>query len=229
MKLIMLPGMDGTGNLFNPLLAELDRLINTSVIVYPQEIGQSYESLTNWVLSEINNDEEFILLGESFSGAIAFDIAARKLPNLVGCIFVAAFLENPKPSLSWLAGVLPLDLLFRFKLHDFIVRKFLLGTNANTSLISEFWKSVKSVDPQVLQDRLSSIMALTNKNKSIETPCVYLGGTNDFLVPDKNIKAFNKRCINFSERLIPAPHFLLQAEPEVCARIIEEEIDRFLN
>jgi len=43
MKLILLPGMDGTGSLFDPLRNKLNRSIEVIVLTYPQEIDQSYK------------------------------------------------------------------------------------------------------------------------------------------------------------------------------------------
>lgn len=227
MKLILLPGMDGTGILFKPLLKELNKSLDITIFTYPQNIEQSYKSLTDWVLPQLPDSEEYCLVAESFSGPIAFNIAARRKANLIGVIFVATFLENPRPSISWLESVLPLNLLLKFKAPDFFIRQFLLGNNAPKSLISTFWKSIMAVKTSVLQERLSSVTKLTMNNQCVNIPCGYIGGTNDYLVPNRCVNAFKIVCSDINEYFISGPHFLLQASSKQCVRIIEKEIKRF--
>ncbi|WP_457668658.1 hypothetical protein [Thiolapillus sp.] len=51
MKLVMLPGLDGTGDLFKPFLELLPEEMNVTVISYPVNIKQNYEELVELVVS----------------------------------------------------------------------------------------------------------------------------------------------------------------------------------
>lgn len=55
MKLILLPGMDGTGMLFEPLLREL-RELDTEVVPLPNSGPQDYASLAEVVANIIASD-----------------------------------------------------------------------------------------------------------------------------------------------------------------------------
>jgi len=40
------------------------------------------------------------------------------------------------------------------------------------------------------------------------------------------VEEFKQSCINLSIKKINGPHFILQAKPEECARIIESEVKK---
>ena len=98
MKLVLLPGLDGTGKLFAPLLEALPSSIKIQTVTYDLNKEQSYSELIKYVKSTLPQ-EEFVLLAESFSGPIAYQIALSQPKQLKALILVATFLENPRPLL----------------------------------------------------------------------------------------------------------------------------------
>ena len=93
-KLVLLPGMDGTGIMFQPLVREIEKDFDPIVISYPQDRPLDYEALTQYVTALLPNTK-FIILGESFSGPIAIKVADSKPKNLLGIILCATFIKNP--------------------------------------------------------------------------------------------------------------------------------------
>lgn len=77
MHVILLPGMDGTGMLFGPLIKELGNTANIRAINYSGDLEQSYEILVDEVRKQLPNHEDFILVAESFSGPIGYLIASN--------------------------------------------------------------------------------------------------------------------------------------------------------
>jgi hypothetical protein len=59
LKLVLLPGMDGTGELFAPLLKHLSKF-DVEIIAYPQVGGQDYQTLIDFVSGKLPN-EKYIL------------------------------------------------------------------------------------------------------------------------------------------------------------------------
>lgn len=98
--LVLLPGVDGTGELFGPLIAALNGQVRTLVVRYPTDEALSYLELQRQVHDLLPEGEPFFLLGESFSGPVAISIAAEKPVGLQGGILGASFLRNPRPRLS---------------------------------------------------------------------------------------------------------------------------------
>ena len=93
MRLVLLPGLNGSSALFTPLLAELGD-IDCQVLDLPEHGPQDYDALAQ-KLAERLHSTPFVLLGESFSGPIAYRLAMRKPPGLQGVILAASFLTVP--------------------------------------------------------------------------------------------------------------------------------------
>src|SRR2546421_9918195 len=93
--LVLLPGLDGTGDLFAPLLAALRPDVPTAVVRYPDE---PLDSAACEVIARaaLPQNRPYVVLGESFSGPIAVAIAARAPPGLLGCILCASFVTSPR-------------------------------------------------------------------------------------------------------------------------------------
>ena len=65
-SLVLLPGLDGTGLLFQPLIDCLPEDIQPVVVAYPKELQLGYAELLPLVLDSLPPGP-FVLLGESFS------------------------------------------------------------------------------------------------------------------------------------------------------------------
>jgi len=212
MKIVLLPGLDGTGDLFKPFIEELPNNIDTLIISYPENIRQSYEELTELVINVLP-EEEFILVGESFSGYIAYQVALRKPRNLKSIIFVATFLENPRPFLLGISSWFPRSLILSVPLPRYIVRQFLFSLTADEKIIDLFRQSIKQVSSHVLTFRLQEIAKLPQNQQFCEVKATYIQATNDKLVPKKCVERFKKVFNNFNVFQIEGSHFVLQMNP----------------
>ena len=72
MKIVLLPGLDGTGELFKPFIDSLPPGIEPILVSYPPKEKLGYGELSDYVMSRLPKDEEYLLVGESFSGPIAY-------------------------------------------------------------------------------------------------------------------------------------------------------------
>src|SRR5450631_2350467 len=103
--LVLLPGLDGTGSLFAPLIQELPEWMEPRVVVYPRDRCLGYADLDVLVNAALPVDRPYVLLGESFSGPIAIRVAAAQPAGLIGVILVCSFARNPYPLFAWAQGV----------------------------------------------------------------------------------------------------------------------------
>lgn len=100
-KLIILPGLHGTGTLHAEFLSALSGTFERSqVLAYPSDETLGYAELETLVRAELPGSEPFVLLGESFSGPIALAIAAKPPaghypPNAI----VSNTSANPSPTM----------------------------------------------------------------------------------------------------------------------------------
>jgi len=223
MKVILLPGLDGTGTLFQPLLDALPKNIDTQTISYPPNIKLGWESLTEFVLNQLP-EEEFILIAESFSGYIAYQIALQNPDKLQSIIFIASFLESPKPFLLSLSRWLPIKLMLSIPSPSLIIKEFLLGTKASDNIVNLFRQAIKQVPAEIISFRLNEIRRIPKNYPPCETKAIYLQASNDKLVSKSCIDKFKETFTNLNIIQIKGPHFLLQANPLDCMKVIIAEV-----
>ena len=225
MKLVLLPGMDGTGLLFKSFVDCLSDEIDCRVLSLPSG-RQDYATLIEQLGDEIEGDEDFVLLAESFSGPIALELTRRFSGRVKGLIFVASFLSCPNNGLKWLGWILPLKLLMMLPMPNFALRRYLLGTDASPELLQQFKAVIRNVDRGLLVQRLDVVRQLRMKADPapLRLPCFYLEALDDHLLNDRCLDAFYDVFGRVSQRRISGPHLLLQSRPNECARIVESII-----
>jgi len=222
MKVVLLPGLDGTGILFQPLIEALPQNIETLIISYPKFKKQNYGELVSYVTVQLP-EEDYILVGESFSGNIAYQIALSSPKHLKSIIFVASFLSNPRPLLLSLVNLFPTKILFSVPPPKFIIKNFLLGSSAKYNVTQLFLEVLKQVSPEVLSFRLEKIQKLQLGFQVCGVTTTYIQATNDYLVPQKSVKNFKKLFTSLSVVKVIGSHFVLQSKPVECAKIIEKQ------
>lgn len=221
MKLVLLPGMDGTGTLFKPILDMAPNDWEMIVVKYPSVGSQSYSKLQHFVETLLPVKDDYIIVAESFSGPVAYNIALKKLPCLKGIIFVATFLESPRPKLLMLFQKL-FHITGGLRPPAFLLRKYFFeGSSQET--IRLFWAAVNSTGKPILYDRLKTIHSLKPPSKTLDLPCAYIQPTNDALVPKKSIRLFEKNITSLRSYQVSGPHFILQANPVACIDVFETE------
>ncbi len=224
MKLILLPGMDGTGLLFKPLLKALPSNISTQLITYPGDQKLSYKKLFSYVQDKLPKDTEFVLLAESFSGPIAYDIAKHENVNLTAIIFVASFIQSPNKLLA-LTKIIPLSFLMPNCLPDIVLR-FLMGSSAEKYHYKLINNALAKVKNEVLAFRLLEMAKLPKNTSSYINRSIYIQAMGDNLVSSKNAVTISQLSKKFQLHRVEGSHFILQVNPEKCSEIIKNEINR---
>ena len=190
--LVLLPGMDGTGELFEPFVSALGPRVRTVVIRYPRSVSLGYEELVAFARNELPVDDEFVILGESFSGPIAVSLAAQAPANLRGLILCASFLRCPLP---WPSLLKPLSHLLRFDIMPASVLSIpLLGPFGNPEARHLLAKALSTVHASVLRSRIRSVIAVDvcEEATSVSVPCLLLQASMDWLVPKRAAKVIRE-------------------------------------
>lgn len=216
-KLVLLPGMDGTGELFKPLLDALGDRRGAQVISYPTDRALGYEELSTIVRNALPVDEPYVILAESFSGPIAIIMAAEQHRMLKGLILCCTFARNPRPFWRWSSPVLPAA-----QVPMTLLSLLLLGRFSTASLRTALAKAVAKVSPVVLRQRMRAVMGVdvSAMLRRVTAPCLYLRASQDHVVP-ANASAHIKTLLPAAQvQQIDAPHCLLQAAPNEAARAI---------
>ncbi|MEW1781435.1 alpha/beta hydrolase [Arthrobacter sp. NPDC080086] len=221
--LVLLPGMDGTGRLFQPLLAEMGKGIVPKVLTYPESEPLTYEALIPRIQAALQAiDGPYVVLGESFSGPLAIEIAASCPPGMRGLILCCTFARNPHPRLRPLRSALSL-LPFNVAITS-IGSRLLFGRFFTQPLHRLFLEAVATVTPAVFRKRLRSVLEVdvTGKLAAVQVPLLYLQGAQDNVVPRSAAVLIQQIRPDTKLVEMDAPHCLLQAVPRDAACAIDE-------
>src|SRR5262245_43947170 len=104
--LVLLPGLDGTDIFFQPLLAALPSDVQVLVVSYPDHGEQDYATLLALIHERLTEIESCIVLGWSFSGPLALQLARTEPDKVRGVILAASFVRSPNRLLTVLGGLL---------------------------------------------------------------------------------------------------------------------------
>ena len=221
--MVLLPGLDGTGILFRPLLAALAGEANPQVIAYPQDRELGLDQLAEHVAGRLPPGEP-LLVAESFSGLVALTLLARGLARFRAVVFVAAFAEPPRPFLLRMTPLFKRAAPLVTSAPAFLLRQYCLGPDATAADLKLFREAVSGVSPAVLAQRMAIVATRHSFGRgTFDVPCLYLQASQDRLVPAASIRWFEQRFATCRVERMPGPHFLLQARPVECARKLERE------
>ena len=193
--IVLLPGMDGTGELFQPFLSALKGEFKTIVVRYPSET-LTYSALASIAASHFPTEVPFVVLAESFSGPVAISLAASKPTGLLGLILCASFARYPRPSLRYLipiAGLLP-----KSWIPNHVINFFFLGRFSTRPVADDLHSVIMKMDKAVLLQRLrlTAIVDVVAEVDRINVPLLYMAATEDRLVPNNAMNPFArlKQC-----------------------------------
>jgi pimeloyl-[acyl-carrier protein] methyl ester esterase len=225
--LVLLPGMDGTGNLFANFVSELPKTVNVITVAYPSQRFLPYPELVSWLNEIVPKDGAFAIVAESYGTPLAVKFASTHPPNLIGIALTVGFISNPVRRWWPLPKMLARPLFFRFRPPDFLHEFFIAGSHVPESLKQAIRHTVRSVNPEILAKRARACIDCDARNeiRQVRVPLLFLQATRDRLVGKEcmdEIKRLHPETITISIR---APHLLLQSEPRVAAKIIMQFLD----
>jgi pimeloyl-[acyl-carrier protein] methyl ester esterase len=219
LPIVLLPGLDGTGKLYSSFVQTAPPGVNPIVIPLP-ELG-TYDELIEPICSRLPPGL-FAIVGESFSGPIAVEVACRLPKRVVALVLCNSFISAPRMAAF---RFLPWRLLFRIPVPRWAIRTFFLGWSAPATLVSEIRSAVAGVPSELLAARMLSVFALRPTNTTrIEVPVLSLSATHDVLVRH-DVHGLEGIARRVTQRRIAGPHLLLQAAPKEAWR----EISAFLS
>lgn len=224
----LLPGLHGTPELFQPIAKRLEQDYPVECVSYPQELPQTYEQLTDWLINTIDWNKPRILVAESFSGPLALNMAAEFPYSVEGVVLAASFCASPStPSLA----LLPLRPLMMMRPPKAAIRHFLLDEDTSANEVSALQKTVADIPSRVLSERIRSILSLEASDcpSLNNTPMLILQASNDNMVP---WATQNQLCMHYEHAVthwIESPHLLLQTCPKECHALISHFTSNQLN
>jgi pimeloyl-ACP methyl ester carboxylesterase len=222
MKLVLLPGMDGTGELFKDFVAALPEKFETQVVRYPVNECLSYEALAEFVRRGVPVTEPFLLVAESFSTPVAVQCAAGHPSNLKGLVLAAGFVASPVNGWRRAVCLGLARILFRVKLAGYAARAVLVGKTAPNELVAAVQAAVSSVKPTVLAARVRSVLSCDVRAELglVAAPILYVQAGQDRFVSGASLEEIRGIQPQVVVEVVDGPHLLLQREPRRTAEIV---------
>ena len=222
-NLVLLPGLDGTGLLFKPLLECLPSHFKVTVISYPKHEFLTLDQQIHHIQNQLPQ-QAFYLLAESYSGSAAVRMASQANTPILGLILCSTFAGNPRPSLQWTHPFLP---FIPFQIFSTQLLSRLLFSHPNPRLADLLHQAMQSIPNSVLQKRFQAVIRNNSAEflSLIKNPTLILQASDDWLVP--------KHCGQYLQNLIAdstilelkGGHGLLQENPSRAADAIQHWIE----
>jgi pimeloyl-[acyl-carrier protein] methyl ester esterase len=228
-RLVLLPGMHGTGELFSEFMKMISEPKHIEAISYPTDASLSYQQLMRAVHSFVPASDPYFLLAESFSTPLAIQFAATKPTNLKGLILCAGFATSPLNGPRRFVASLLAPLLFHLPVFGFPMNHFLIGPNAPPPLQAAVQAAVSSVMPNVLAERLRAVLSCDARQalSEVAVPILYIQATNDRVIPKSCLDEIRRIKPDLRVAEIDGPHLILQREPNRSADIVSKFVEEF--
>ena len=219
--------MDGTGDLFGPLVRALPRGFEPTVVSFPPDRKVGYDELPALVDRAIPKSGPYVVVAESFSGPLGILHAAARPPRLKALVLSATFASNPLPPSVRAIGILARPALFRMRTTATFVRHFLAGRDVAPETLDLAMSVADRLDPEVMAFRLREVLAVDVEDAlpRIAVPVLYLRASRDRLVGKRAMNRIAAGVSDFRSVTFECHHLLLQTRPEEAVR----EMVRFLR
>jgi pimeloyl-ACP methyl ester carboxylesterase len=230
-KLVLLPGLHGTGDLFDPLLEALPSSLEPIVVSYPRDRELTGAELIAFVRSHLPLNDPYVLLGESFSSLLATQIAATHPANLRALVLSAGFASCPLRGILRIGMAAALRCLPRSELAvclpSFLIRRFFAGPGAPESIVRKVQSTVASVHLGVLLSRLRYIDRhdVRAELAQVTVPLLYLQAAADRTVPWQSLEEILAVKPDVTVVRIDGPHLLLQCEAQKSSQAIADFLE----
>ena len=111
--LVFMPGLDGTGLSFEPILPLLPADAKITIVRYPTDKLLSFEETVECAAAQIPAGNPPVVIAESFSGPVAIQMIGSRRVKAKALILCATFAKSPRPIVWRLMRFLRLPLLIR--------------------------------------------------------------------------------------------------------------------
>ena len=209
---VLLPGLDGTGELFAPFVAAAPPRCALHRLRLPDDRVRSYSELAAWVQARLP-DGDVVLVAESFSGPLAILVAAECV-RVVGVVLSTTFIEPPLSGpLSIVPKVLP-GWVWNQPPPEFLLRVFLAG--GDPALAAALRRAMLGVRGKVIEARVASVLRVnvTAEFQRLDCPLLCLHASRDRLVSARSAARMRAVKPDADFVQLDAPHLLLQARPQ---------------
>ncbi len=215
MTFLLLPGLEGTGELFRAFVEAAPPGTVCHVVRYPDDPSWGYREHVEFVLREHVPDGPFVVVGESFSGPVAVSVGAAHPEGLRGVVLCNSFVVRPFwPVLSRVSW----ERVLSHPVPRWVAGLHLIGWDRVDEFLPEIRAANRQMSGAAKAARLRAVFDVDVRDelRRIEAPVLYLRGTRDRLVPGWCVRQAELARPGLGVERFDGPHLLLQARPERC-------------
>ena len=217
-EIVLLPGLDGTGDLFERVAERLAPDVTVTIVRYPQDPLLGYAGYAE-IVRKVIGDRNVFLLGESFSGPVAIMVSRQLQKQVQGLVLAATFVKSPWPAYVIRRATHVDPRRTPRGIRDAI----LMGAYGDEELQKKVEEIVQTLPRSVRNARLRAVAGVDVRADfaRVACPILVLHGRRDWLVR----KSIMQKAVCDKGRarmiVIPGAHMLLQTRPaEAAAEII---------
>ena len=218
--LVLMPGLDGTGKLFAPLIPLLEPHFRLIIVTYPDL--DSFSEYVDCARNQLPESGGFSLVAESFSGPVAMAIMAQPPGQIGPSVLSSTFARSPLAALTRMSNYVPEQMFSIGALSDFCLDVYEVNDEDFSETQPLPLNVMEQLDGVLLKHRISvlSRIDVSALLPGIEIPILHLHGTQDRIVSETDALMLQSNLPDVNRIDIDAPHLLLQTHPQQCAELI---------
>jgi pimeloyl-ACP methyl ester carboxylesterase len=222
-----MPGLDGTGKLFAPIIPLLQAQFDLTVITYPDL--DTFNDYVDCALHQLPDTPGYSLVAESLSGPVALALMAQRRGQIGPSILTATFARSPLAALTRMAGYVPEQMFSIGALSEFCLDVGETGDDDFTETQPLPPHVTALLDGTLLKHRISvfSRLDVSALMPDIDVPILYLRATRDRIVSETDARMMQERLPRINRIDIDGPHLLLQTRPQQCANLIDKHLQLY--
>lgn len=219
-----MPGLDGTGKLYAPLVPYLEPHFALTFVTYPDL--DSFEDYILCAQNQLPAEPDFSLLAESFSGPVAMSLMVQQPGEIGPSILASTFARSPLATLTRMASSVPGHIFSIGALNDFCMDVYASDEEDNSETQPLPLNVTEQIDGALLKHRISvfSRIDVSALLPNIQTPILHLHGRRDRIVSENDAQMIENNLPNVERVDIDAPHLLLQTQPQQCSELIFKHV-----
>lgn len=216
----LLPGLDGTGELFFPIIPLLEKHFEVHVVRYTDEL--TFNDYVESASTQLPENNPVSLVAESFSGPIAVALLASKNSKFQASVLSATFCKSPLPFLTQVSSYLPAKLFSSNPASKMFLDLCVTGSDASPEVKNMARELLEKVSPSQFHNRIKLVdeVDVAEKLKDIELPLLYIQATKDRIVFAGSGNEMMRHAKNLKIEQVDGSHMILQTQPEKCAELI---------
>jgi pimeloyl-ACP methyl ester carboxylesterase len=219
-----MPGLDGTGKLFAPIIPLLQPHFDLTVVTYP-DLG-SFNEYVDCAQGQLPDEPGYSLVAESFSGPVALTLLARRAGQTGPSVLCSTFARSPLATFTRMASHVPEQMFSIGALSEFYLDVDDVADEDFSETQPLPINVMEQIDGVLLKRRISvfSRIDVSALLPQIEIPILYLHAKLDRVLSENDAVMMQQNLPNFSRTDIDGPHLLLQSRPQQCAELIYKHL-----